>query len=214
MKAGEWAGVSKNKAGTPKVPAAYDRDVTGLGRERFDREVLVHLGAAHASALRLTRDADRARDLVQDAVLRAFRAFHTFTPGTNARAWLLKIVYSVFVNQYHRARRAPDRQSLDALENEHGFEPPAPSVPGRDPWQQDGWTVPEIRRALDRLADEYRLAVLLVDVDELSYEEAAEVMSCAVGTVRSRLYRARRQLADELRAFAPLAARPSVTEDR
>lgn len=183
-------------------------------RARFDAECVVHLRAVHGAAWRLTRDTDRARDLTQDVMLRAFRAFDTFTPGTNARAWLLRIAYSVFVNQYHHDRRVPATQSIEALEMQHGFEPAAPAVAPVDPWQPEGWTEPAIREALDRLPGEFRTAVLLVDVEELSYEEAASVMACAVGTVRSRLFRARRLLAASLRDMAPATSRPSTKAGR
>lgn len=162
----------------------------------------MHLKDAYTAAYRLTRDVEAARDLTQDAMLRAFRAFDTFTPGTNARAWLLKVVYSVFVNGYHRDRRQVQTHSIEALEAQIGFEPAAPATAPRDPWQPAGWTEPAVREALDALPDEYRTAVLLVDVEELSYEEAAAAMACAVGTVRSRLFRARRILAASLRDLA------------
>ena len=190
---------------------SYDTGVTDERRARFDTEALVHLGAVYGAAYRLTRDADRARDLSQDAMLRAWRAFDTYTPGTNARAWLLRIVYSIFVNDYHHDRRAPATQSIEALEMQHGFEPVSPSAPVPDPWQPEGWTEPVVREALDALPDDFRAAVLLVDVEELSYEEAAVVMDCAVGTVRSRLFRARRLLGASLRAWA-LAQRRVTTK--
>jgi RNA polymerase sigma-70 factor, ECF subfamily len=176
-------------------------------RARFDAEAVVHLRAVYNAALRLTRDPERARDLTQDAMLRAFRAFDTFRAGTNARAWLLKVVYSVFVNQYHHDRRSPSTESIEALEARDGFEPAAAPVPLIDPWQADGWTEPVVREALDRLPDEFRTAVLLVDVEELTYEEAASVMGCAVGTIRSRLFRARRLLATALAGLAPQPGR-------
>ncbi len=190
---------------------SYDAGVTDERRARFDAEALVHLSAVYSAAYRLTRDVDRARDLSQDAMLRAFRAFDTYTPGTNARAWLLRIVYSVFVNQYHHDRRAPATQSIEALEMQHGFEPVSPSAPVPDPWQPEGWSEPAVRDALDALPDDFRATVLLVDVEELSYEEAAVVMTCAVGTVRSRLFRARRLLGASLRTLA-LAQRRVVTK--
>jgi RNA polymerase sigma-70 factor, ECF subfamily len=185
--------------------------VTDDRRARFDAEALVHLSAVYSAAYRLTRDGDRARDLAQDAMLRAWRAFDTFTSGTNARAWLLRIVYTIFINDYHRDRRAPATQSIEALEMQHGFEPVSPSAPVADPWQPEGWSEPAVRAALDALPDDFRAAVLLVDVEELSYEEAASVMDCAVGTVRSRLFRARRLLAASLRGLA-LARRRVITK--
>lgn len=176
--------------------------MTDERRARFDAEAVVHLRDVYNAAYRLTRDADRARDLTQDAMLRAFRAFDGFTPGTNARAWLLKVVYSVFINQYHHHRRSPATQSIEALEMQHGFEPASPASPMPDPWQPDGWSEPVVRRALEALPEEFRATVLLVDVEELTYEEAASVLDCAVGTVRSRLFRARRLLAASLRDYA------------
>ncbi len=171
-------------------------------RARFDAEAVVHLRAVYGAAYRLTRDVDAARDLTQDTMLRAFRAFDTFTAGTNARAWLLKITYSVFVNQYHRNRRQPQTQSIQALEQQHGFEPVSADAPMADPWQPAGWSEPAVSAALDALPDDFRMTVLLVDVEELSYEEAAVAMDCAVGTVRSRLFRARRLLAASLEDLA------------
>ena len=85
-------------------------------RTRFERECLGHLDAIHRAARRFTRDSDAARDLAQDSLVRAYRAFDTFTPGTNGRAWLLSIVYSVFINGYHRQRRRPVTVSMEALE--------------------------------------------------------------------------------------------------
>ncbi len=171
-------------------------------RARFDAEAVVHLRAVYNAAYRLTRDPDRARDLTQDTMLRAFRAFDTYTSGTNARAWLLKIVYSVFVNQYHHDRRRPLTQSIDELETQHGFEPMAAAAPMPDPWQPRGWSEPVVTAALEGLPDDFRMAVLLVDVEELSYEDAAAAMGCAIGTVRSRLFRARRLLAAQLKDVA------------
>lgn len=184
--------------------------MTDERRDRFDAEATVHLGAVYKAACRLTRDADRARDLTQDAMLRAYRAFDTYTSGTNARAWLLSIVYSVFVNQYHHNRRLPLTTSIEELEMHHGFEPVHPATPVPDPWQPAGWPEPAVREALDALPEDFRATVLLVDVEELSYEEAAAALGCPVGTVRSRLFRARRLLAATLRADARVGSRLST----
>jgi len=158
----------------------------------------VHLDVMQRAARRFTRDGDAARDLVQDALVRAYRAFDTYTPGTNGRAWLLSIVYSVFVNGYHRQRRRPTTVSMDALEAR---------VADRLLARPDGGTAEavtdaDVLAALDELPEEFRATVLLVDVEELTYEEAAAVLGCAVGTVRSRLHRARRVLAVALEDYA------------
>lgn len=197
----EWRAALVNNLGSRKVPASptYDAGVTDERRARFDAEAVVHLRAVYHAAFRLTRNADHARDLTQDTMLRAFRAFDTFTAGTNARAWLLKIAFSIFINQYHRDRRRPPTQSIDELEAQHGFEVAASASPMPDPWQPQGWSEPVVTAALEALPEDFRTAVLLVDVEELSYEDAAAVMDCAVGTVRSRLFRARRLLAAALK---------------
>lgn len=97
---------------------------------------------------------------------------------------------------------------------QHGFEPVSPATPMPDPWQPAGWSEPVVREALDALPEEFRATVLLVDVEELSYEEAAGVLDCAVGTVRSRLFRARRLLAASLRAYALAHGRlPATTKE-
>ena len=167
-------------------------------RTRFERECLVHLDAVFRAARRFTRDADMARDLVQDAMVRAYRAFDGFTPGTNGRAWLLSIVYSVFINGYHRQQRRPATVSMDALETRYADRLlVAPQASAASAVSDE-----EVLAALDQLPEEFRSTVLLVDVDELSYQEAADALGVAVGTVRSRLHRARRLLAVALEDYA------------
>lgn len=156
----------------------------------------MHLDAVFRAARRFTRDEDRARDLVQDTMLRAYRAFDGFAPGTNGRAWLLSIVYSVFINGYHHQRRRPNTVSMEALEARYAERLLAAPDVGSSPAAIDD----DVLAALDALPEEFRATVLLVDVDELSYEEAAATLGCAVGTVRSRLHRARRLLAAALDA--------------
>jgi RNA polymerase sigma-70 factor (ECF subfamily) len=165
---------------------------------RFERECLVHLDALFRAARRFTRDHDAARDLVQDTLVRAYRAFDTFTPGTNGRAWLLSIVYSVFINGYHRQRRRPTTVSMDALEARFADRLLASPDAGVGATLSDA----AVLAALDELPEEFRATVLLVDVEELTYEEAADALGCAVGTVRSRLHRARRVLAVALEDYA------------
>jgi RNA polymerase sigma-70 factor (ECF subfamily) len=154
-------------------------------------------------ALRLTRRPEDARDLVQETYLRAYRTFGNFRPGTNGKAWLFTILYSVFVNKYRKQQREPAMVSVEELVDElpaasrAGDSPPFPVAAGSLTWAE-----PEVGAALRRLPENFRFAVLLVDVDELSYEEAASVLGCPVGTLRSRLFRARKFLSAELREYA------------
>jgi len=170
-------------------------------RDRFEALALPLSAALFGFAFRLLHDRDRAADLVQDAFLRAYRTFDSFRPGSSAKAWLFQIVYSVFVNDYHKQRRRPLVESMDELEQRYQRTLDIPD------WEACRAVLEnpalerrpgEVARAVAALPEAYRDALLLVDVEELSYEEAAEVQGCPVGTLRSRLHRARKRLAVEL----------------
>ena len=172
---------------------------------RFEAEALPFMNSLYHKALVLTRRPEDASDLVQETFLRAFRTFENFEAGTNCRAWLFTILYSIFVNKYRQAQREPDLVSMDGLEETHHRELADPQ------WDDEfaalagaelDWQGPEISAALGKLPEEFRSAVLLVDVEEFTYEEAAAVLNCPVGTLRSRLFRARRVLFVELRDYA------------
>ena len=170
-------------------------------RQEFDAEVLPHLDALFANALRLTRSRPDAEDLVQETVLRAFRFFERFERGSNVKAWLLRIQYNAFVNRYRRS--AKERDIKDSMAQG----PVGEDVVSRDALR--ALTDPtgtalrpivlrEIEAALDTLPEEHRMVVLLADLEELSYKEIAEVLGCPIGTVMSRLHRARRALRERL----------------
>ena len=170
-------------------------------RRRFEDEVLVHARVLYNAAYRLSRREDDARDLSQESLLRAYRTFDGFTSGTNARAWLLTILYSVFINRYRRERRLPDHVSIEELESRYARELAAPST-GELNVSRAAWSSADVESALAELPEAFRHTIQLVDVEELTYEEAAAALECAIGTVRSRLFRARRLLAASLRATA------------
>jgi len=183
-------------------------DATGRSgadrRVRFEATALPHMPALHTASLRLTRDSQLAADLVQDTCLRAYRAFDQFKPGTNCRAWLFSILYSVFNTGYRKAQRELTGMQMAALEVEYeNWLGGSVALPA---WTTQDAAVdpmdPQVQGALDALPEAFRSAVMLVDIGELSYEEAAKVMGCAVGTVRSRLARARRVLFAALLPYA------------
>jgi RNA polymerase sigma-70 factor (ECF subfamily) len=180
--------------------------------DRFIAVAMPHLDRLHRVARRLMRRPEDAADLVQETFLRAFRTFDSFRPGTDGRAWLFTILYSVFANRYRARQRRPTEVSLEELEARFEHELAAPT-----------WDDPLARLAagrhgagelvdvaLDELPAEYRAAVVLVDIEEASYEEAAATLGCPVGTVRSRLSRGRRLLAARLRE---LAQKPERNEE-
>ena len=166
----------------------------------FEREVLVHLDVLYRVALRLSGSAADADDLVQETMLRAFRSWHQYQPGTNARAWLLTILRNQFINEYRRRRRHAQATEEIASDPHAVFL----SVRDLDPTGAffDRIVDDRVLAAIDALPDEFREAVILVDSEGLSYEEAAQVLEVPIGTLKSRLFRARRRLQQELYDYA------------
>jgi len=170
-------------------------------RAQFEAIALPFMTSVYNTALCLTRRPEDAGDLVQETYLRAYRTFSNFTPGTNCKAWLFTIMYSVFVNKYRKEQREPKSVSVEELEEKFHRSLAAAEW---DPYsaQNMGVMGAEVNQALERLPENFRLAVLLVDVEEMSYEEAATVLNCPMGTLRSRLFRARKLLFLELQPYA------------
>ncbi len=176
-------------------------DTPNVLRDEFAKEALVHLDSLYGAAMRLTRSESDAEDLVQDAFLKAYRFYDRFEPGTNLRAWLLRVLTNTFINKYRRNTR--ERRVLDGDE----AEPVGDGVMSRaamraltDPVgdAMRPIVVKEIQNALDELSDEHRLMIVLADVEELSYKEIADIVGCPIGTVMSRLHRARKQMQHKL----------------
>lgn len=170
-------------------------------RARFESEVLPHLDAMHRTAMRLTRNPSDADDLVQDAVVKAYRFFDSYEQGTNIRAWLLKIESNVFFSKYKRAAREGTMAALAAVDPvAEGWMSQASVVPTRDPERlaERPLVEAEVARVLDEVSEDFRTVLVLVDVEGLTYREVAEAMGCPIGTVMSRLHRARRAVAQRL----------------
>ncbi|HKC48866.1 MAG TPA: sigma-70 family RNA polymerase sigma factor [Gemmatimonadales bacterium] len=169
-------------------------------RAGFEREALVHLDALYRVALRLTGNASDAEDLVQETMLRAYRSWDRYTPGTNAKGWLLTILRHLFINEYRRRSRHPETVDVDTIEPFALFQ----EVQEEDPQGAffDKIVDDEVLRAVDQLPEAFREAVTLSDVEGLSYEEVAKVLDVPVGTVKSRLYRGRRLLQAKLYEYA------------
>jgi RNA polymerase sigma-70 factor (ECF subfamily) len=172
-----------------------------LSSVEFEREVLEHLPALLAVGSRLMRNGSEAEDLVQDSVLKAIRAREQFESGTNLKAWLLKILTNTFINRYRRGgleRSVLDGPDADPLAD--GWVSASTMESLRDPESQALRPIleAEISKALEELPTEFRLAVVLSDVEDLSYKEISDVMGCPIGTVMSRLHRGRRMLKSRL----------------
>ena len=175
-------------------------------RAEFERQALVHADALFGAAYRLTRNARDAEDLVQDSLLRAYRFWESFEQDSNCKAWLLRIVTNTFINEYQRRKRS--REVLDAASAEQdatdGVLMHAAATDRQSPERTllERSVSDDVQRALDSLPDDFRTAVVLCDVQGLSYKEIADIMGTPVGTVMSRLFRGRKLLAAALRDFA------------
>ncbi len=172
-------------------------------QEEFEAVALDHFDTLYSTALRLTRNPSEAEDLVQETFLKAYRFFHRFEPGTNVKAWLFTILRNTYINAYRKTVR---QHRVD-------FEQVVPlfAAPDTSPeWANQGSVEDmlrhvvqdDVKRALDELPDEYRMVVLLADLEDFSYKEIAAIVECPVGTVMSRLFRGRRLLRKHLEDFA------------
>jgi RNA polymerase sigma-70 factor, ECF subfamily len=171
----------------------------------FAHWALPHKDAVFTACLYLTRNRDEAEDLLQETYLRALRFFHHFTPGTNCRAWLLTIMHNQFKTRYVRARNARHTVEFETV----AYEYEKKRIADGDARVDDPAELllshlmdSEIAEAVQALPEEYRTALILVDIEELSYDEAARVLECPIGTVRSRLSRARQRLRRRLSDYA------------
>ena len=167
-------------------------------REQFVATAVPFMRNVYGSALRLSGKPDVAEDVTQETYLRAFRTFNRFEAGTDCKAWLLTIMHSVLINRYHYTRRHPETP-LEALDPNSD---PLAATDSQLAALINQTPAPEVEAALTALPEVFRTVVVLVDMEELSYEDAAGVLECPVGTVRSRLYRARRLLFGALRDHA------------
>src|SRR4051812_20874482 len=170
-------------------------------RSRFETEVLPHLDAMHRTAMRLTRSPADADDLVQDSVLKAYRFFDHYEPGTNIRAWLLKILTNVFFSRHRRTALDSEVKTLaegDPIAD--GWISAATMGPRRDPERMAERPLLEsaVSRALETIPEDFRTVLVLADIEGLTYREVAEAVGCPIGTVMSRLHRARRAVAEKL----------------
>jgi RNA polymerase sigma-70 factor, ECF subfamily len=163
----------------------------------FESEALPHLDTLYRVALRLTGEPAAAQDLVQETMLRALKAWASFRSGSNARAWLVTILRNQFVNGWRSAKRSPSGVDMDAIP-----EPADPKDPDPEGRFFSELVDEEVLRAVDELPTEFREVLVLSDMENLPYAEIAESLAIPVGTVKSRLFRARRILQGRLRKYA------------
>ncbi len=173
----------------------------------FAQQVEPFVDQLYAAALRMTRNPADAEDVLQETFVRAYRGFPNFTEGTNLRAWLYRILTNTFINTYRAKQRRPEQTELDEVEDLYlyrrlgGLEAATLGRSAEDELM-DMFTEDDVKEALDDLPEQFRMAVLLADVEGFSYKEIAEIMDIPIGTVMSRLHRGRKALQRSLHQFA------------
>jgi RNA polymerase sigma-70 factor (ECF subfamily) len=178
----------------------------GTGRsEAFEKLVLEHLNMLYAVALRLTRNAADAQDLTQNTIVKALRFHDRFKDGTYIKAWLLTILRNTFINEYRRKARRPAFVELTGSESATDTAPD-PEV-NYEPDRENSTDLMEllddrVKAAIESLPEDFRMAVIMADLQDKSYREIAEAVECPLGTVMSRLYRGRKLLREQLYGYA------------
>lgn len=172
-------------------------------QEDFNAEIIPHLDATYNYALRLTTDPNDAEDLVQESIVKAFRFFGSYQKGTNARAWLYRIVKNSYINNYRKQSRQPPKVDYDeiatyyeTIRSDYSDTTDLQTHLFRNEYDD------EFKRALDELPEDFRTPLLLCDVEDFTYEEIANMLDVPIGTVRSRLHRGRNLLKEKISEVA------------
>ena len=173
--------------------------------ERFEQDALQYLDQLYAGALRMTRNPADAEDIVQETYAKAYASFHQFTPGTNLKAWLYRILTNTYINSYRKKQREPqlsDGENVEDWQLARAESHTSSGLKSAEMVALENLPDTDVKAALQQLAPDFRLAVYLADVEGFSYKEIAEIMGTPIGTVMSRLNRGRTQLRNLLADYA------------
>ena len=171
----------------------------------FNNEFMVHVDALYNFAYKLTQDEDESKDLLQDTCMKAFRFINSFERGTNAKAWLFRILKNSFINDYRKKSKNPgmvDYQEVETYYNSEGAEVEMQSTPDLRSETVKGMLGDEITTALNSMDVDFRTVIILCDLEGFKYDEMSKILDIPIGTVRSRLHRARNILKQKLAIYA------------
>jgi RNA polymerase sigma-70 factor (ECF subfamily) len=169
----------------------------------FEKEAIPHMDALYNFALRMTGDSDEANDLVQETYLKAFRFFDKFERGTNCKAWLFRIMKNTFINTYRKSSKEPDKIDYEEVENFYeNIKPSSTDSAHLEKEIYDNLLDDELSNAIAALPEDFRTVIILCDIEGFTYDEIADFVDIPVGTVRSRLHRARKMLFVKLYNYA------------
>lgn len=173
-------------------------------RKQFEVEAMPHMDALYRTALRMTKNQSDAEDLVQETMVKAYRFWDKFEPGSNCRAWLFKIMTNIFINEYRSKSRTPVSVNMDDIDDNFLYGQLAAKSPDKNPEEMLFAKIfdDDVKKAIEELPDDFRLVVVLSFLEDFSYQEIADIVDLQLGTVKSRLHRGRKLLQKKLYDYA------------
>lgn len=193
------------EAGAAEVSVDVDTETAEERRVRFERDAMQYVDQLYSAAMRMARNPADAEDLVQEAYTKAFSAFHQYKPGTNLKAWLYRILTNTYINLYRKRQREPLQSNSDTIEDWQLARAESHTSSGlrsAEAEALDHLPDTDVKRALQAIPEEFRLAVYFADVEGFAYKEISDIMNTPIGTVMSRLHRGRKMLRDMLAEYA------------
>jgi RNA polymerase sigma-70 factor (ECF subfamily) len=201
----EAAGTPAPESGSSEQAVDITTESAEDRRIRFERDAMQYVDQLYSAAMRMARNPADAEDLVQEAYTKAFSAFHQYKPGTNLKAWLYRILTNTYINLYRKRQREPLQSNSDTIEDWQLARAESHTSRGlrsAEAEALDHLPDSDVKRALQAIPEEFRLAVYFADVEGFAYKEISDIMNTPIGTVMSRLHRGRKMLRDLLADYA------------